>query len=521
MVRGLLSWAPNVYNTAKSIGSKVLGFLGKAMSIHSPSQATYDMGVFMVQGLANGMNEVGPALAAAEDLGRSVISMFKDVFKIASPSKVMEDIGSDVGQGFAKGLRGSNEDIKGAFADLNSKMLEGMKSLREQIASDQAEVNKLRGGGDSAALTAAQKSLEADQNALERLIAAHGTLVNNLSDEKQHLLKLGVEYGTATENLKKAKDVLLEAMKTRDDAIKTFTEQYSTLPDIVTQDANQNSVDSLATYIEALKNQADAITAYQSTLDQLRQLGLDDATYQKLLKEGPVDQQFATQLLAGGKEAVTSLDELDQRLMKVSGTLATNAAHNLYQAGVDAAQGLVNGLENRRSHVRAIMEDIAEEMLRAIKTKLKIKSPSEVFAEIGSMALEGMAEGFRDSDALKESVDEAAQEALDAMKKAMIGIPDMNPVITPIVDLSGVQQSIEEILALMDGTQLNASASFGQASAISSQQATTGKDAVVATGGGTSIKLEQNNYSPVALSDVEIYRQTKNQLSQLKSVLAV
>jgi tape measure domain-containing protein len=521
MVNGLLAWAPNAYNTAKSIGSKVLSLLGKAVHLGSPSKATYDMGVFIVQGLANGMNEVAPALAAAEDLGNSVISMFKDIFKIASPSKVMQDIGDDVGQGFAKGIRGSNDDVKKAFADLNSKMIDSMRSLREDIASEQEKVNKLRASGtDSAAFKEAQKALEADQSALERLTAAHSTLVNNLSDEKQRLLKLGVEYGNVTETLKKAKDTLAEAMKTRDDAIKTFTEQYSTLPDIVTQDAEGNSVDTLATYIQALKNQADAVTAYQSTLDQLRQLGLDDATYQKLLKEGPADQQFAAQLLAGGKNAVTSLNDLDERLMKVSGTLATNAAKNLYQAGVDAAQGLVNGLENRRSHVRRIMEDIAEEMLRAIKSKLKIKSPSEVFAEIGSLAMDGMAEGFRESDALKESVDQAAQEALQAMKDAMIGIPDMNPVITPVVDLSGVQRSIEEILALMNGTTLTASASFGQASAIASQQ-TSGGDAVVASGGGTSVTFEQNNYSPEALSEVEIYRQTKNQLSQLKSALAV
>jgi phage-related protein len=518
---GLASKAKSLADQASSIGHSVIGALKHAVGAHSPSVEAYAIGNFIMIGLANGMSQnARPVISTAHDLALGVIGMFKDVFKITSPSKVMQDIGDDVGQGFAKGLRGSNDDIKKAFADLNSKMIDGMRSLREEIASEQEKVNKLRASGtDSAAFKEAQKSLEADQSALDRLSAAHATLLNNLSDEKQKLLKLGNEYGSVTETLKKAKDTLLEAMKTRDDAIKTFTEQYSTLPDIVTQDAEGNSVDTLATYIQALKNQADAITAYQSTLDQLRQLGLDDATYQKLLKEGPVDQQFASQLLAGGKDAVSSLDELDSRLMKVSGTLATNAAHNLYQAGVDAAQGLVNGLENRKSHVRKIMEDIAEEMLRAIKSKLKIKSPSEVFAEIGSLAMDGMAEGFSDSDALKESVDQAAQEALDAMKKAMIGIPDMNPVITPVVDLSGVQRSIEEILALMDGTTLSASASFGQASAISTQQASA--DAVVATGGGTSIKLEQNNYSPVALNDVEIYRQTKNQMSQLKSVLAV
>jgi len=33
--------------------------------------------------------------------------------------------------------------------------------------------------------------------------------------------------------------------------------------------------------------------------------------------------------------------------------------------------------------------------------------------------------------------------------------------------------------------------------------------------------FEQNNYSPESLSEIEIYRQTKNQLSQLKSALSL
>ena len=36
-----------------------------------------------------------------------------------------------------------------------------------------------------------------------------------------------------------------------------------------------------------------------------------------------------------------------------------------------------------------------------------------------------------------------------------------------------------------------------------------------------SFRFEQNNYSPEALSDLEIYRQTRNQLSQVKDALGL
>ena len=98
-----------------------------------------------------------------------------------------------------------------------------------------------------------------------------------------------------------------------------------TLPDIVKTDANGDPVDQVVTYQNALTTQANAVAAYQTTLQQLRKLGLDDATYQKLLSEGTADQEFASQLLSGGKTAVTGLNKLDTQLQTVSKNLASQA----------------------------------------------------------------------------------------------------------------------------------------------------------------------------------------------------
>jgi len=70
-------------------------------------------------------------------------------------------------------------------------------------------------------------------------------------------------------------------------------------------------------------------------------------------------------------------------------------------------------------------------------------------------------------------------------------------------------------------TNVNAVASFGHASAISAERSRTEAEQVAAVAGGSIVKFEQNNFSPKALTEVEIYRQTKNQLSQAKSALAL
>ena len=94
-----------------------------------------------------------------------------------------------------------------------------------------------------------------------------------------------------------------------------------------------------------------------------------------------------------------------------------------------------------------------------------------------------------------------------------------NPVITPILDLTLVMmklknwQHYESYSYYCSNFLWTSFAYIFRRSRLKSEQ--------IATLGGTSVKFEQNNYSPEALTEIEIYRQTKNQLSQLKSVLAV
>jgi hypothetical protein len=99
---------------------------------------------------------------------------------------------------------------------------------------------------------------------------------------------------------------------------------------------------------------------------------------------------------------------------------------------------------------------------------------------------------------------------------------DSNPVIVPILDLSQVQRDARTLASIVSATPITARASFDQASIISLERNQAQQEtAETAAPSGTQIKFEQNNYSPEALSEVEIYRQTKNQLSQLKTAFAL
>ena len=75
----------------------------------------------------------------------------------------------------------------------------------------------------------------------------------------------------------------------------------------------------------------------------------------------------------------------------------------------------MNGLSSKKSALHKAIEDLADEMLNTLKAKLKIKSPSEAFAEIGRYSMAGMAKGFSDgSQKVTDAVDQAAKDALTA-----------------------------------------------------------------------------------------------------------
>jgi hypothetical protein len=249
----------------------------------------------------------------------------------------------------------------------------------------------------------------------------------------------------------------------------------------------------------------------------LRKLGLDDETYRKLVEEGTADQEFANKLLAGGKKAVGALNTLDKDLKTEAEKLGVTSSTELYKVGIAAAEGFVQGFEKDRAALLKRVRKLGLDIVAELKKSLKIKSPSEEFAEIGAFAMSGLAKGF--DDEARHAVS-AMQKTMDKLTAVLAAEINPEPVITPVLDLTTVRTQAGELAALTNTVPITAATSFNQAAIISSAQTAARDEEAVAAAMGTSVTFEQNNYSPEALSEVEIYRQTRNQLSQLKSVLA-
>ena len=93
---------------------------------------------------------------------------------------------------------------------------------------------------------------------------------------------------------------------------------------------------------------------------------------------------------------------------------------------------------------------------------------------------------------------------------------DTQPTIRPVLDLSNVQSGTRQINAMFSRTQAMSISSGMNRAASSGNQNGGFQD----SSGATYNYFTQNNYSPKALSRVEIYQQTKNQFSAMKGTVS-
>jgi tape measure domain-containing protein len=191
-------------------------------------------------------------------------------------------------------------------------------------------------------------------------------------------------------------------------------------------------------------------------------------------------------------------------------------------------QAMVAAIEGGLSAVVSAIGHVVSSAINEAKRLLDINSPSKVFMRMFKSVPEGAALGVTNNvGILTGAVQDAGNAAIKTMQDALSNISilmsdslDLQPRITPVVDLSQARKGFSDLNNLTKPQIINAGASSSAAASISAANAAAAVQAGLIAAGGTSLQFTQNNYSPTALSPTDIYRQTKNQLSIVKGVLA-
>ena len=186
---------------------------------------------------------------------------------------------------------------------------------------------------------------------------------------------------------------------------------------------------------------------------------------------------------------------------------------NFKPIGAGVVEGVQQGIEENMSILESAMEKLASMVEQAARSPkgFDTNSPSKRMIPIGEGVSEGLAMGIdHGSRAVVSSISDLSDNAVSQMKMTIANIASMinneidDPVITPVLDLSKVQAGAK----LLNSTfSANAAIAAGQSQlgALQNGQYSSG-----------NVVFNQYNNSPKALSRIDIYRDTRNMLSQFK-----
>jgi tape measure domain-containing protein len=190
-----------------------------------------------------------------------------------------------------------------------------------------------------------------------------------------------------------------------------------------------------------------------------------------------------------------------------------------FRIGQAIVTGMAKGLADIPLNVAGKAKDLGKSAIKHLGGVLGIGSPSRETHKIGRFFVQGFINGIdATSSNAYSSVSNFGNNLLNAMNTILISdLVDTEPKITPVLDLSSIQSGASKIHSIINKDSLG-TISLNHASIISARQSgAESTDSVIQSQNGSSIKFEQNNFSPRALTPMEVYRQTRNQLSQLRS----
>ena len=242
----------------------------------------------------------------------------------------------------------------------------------------------------------------------------------------------------------------------------------------------------------------------------------------KFYEFNTVGQAIMTNLIAGIRSKDQTARDTFVQIVSRCLTAIRNKYTDFYNAGKYLVEGFADGITANTYLAEARARAMAAAAARAAERELDEHSPSKVGYRIGDFfglafvnAISDYADkSYKAGTNMAAAAKNGLSNAISKIREFVDGEMEVQPTIRPVLDLSEVRSGAGRLTAIL---------SRSQAMKISSSmnRETTGE---IQNGDGTpsvgnSYSFVQNNYSPKALSRIDIYRQTKNQFSALKGLV--
>ena len=175
------------------------------------------------------------------------------------------------------------------------------------------------------------------------------------------------------------------------------------------------------------------------------------------------------------------IDAVESMVSGIVSAIKTKENYESFEgAGSYLVSGFINGIDSKIEAAAQKAAAMAAAALEAAKAELREHSPSKAFYEIGAYAGEGFTNALDDYSAMSyeagagiaASAEQGLANTLSTLWKWTAdqgrswGLEDIEPTITPVVDLSNVQSGAEDIQSLLSGSLDGSLSSVGDISSI-------------------------------------------------------
>ena len=233
-------------------------------------------------------------------------------------------------------------------------------------------------------------------------------------------------------------------------------------------------------------------------------------------------RECMVKFIAGVKSKDSELRTAFTTTLSGSVTAIKDYYSQFKSAGSYLVDGFCDGISENTWKAEAKARAMAAAAAEAAEDELDEHSPSKRFYGIGNFAGVGFINALIDNvSKAGKAGREIARSSIDGLNDIISKIADyvdadmdVQPTIRPVLDLSAVEAGTGRLNTLFSRNQA-LSVSTGMNDRVSEMEVQNGESSPT----GNTYQFTQNNYSPKALSRIDIYRQTKNQFSAMKGLV--
>lgn len=432
-IQGIQDMAGDAIEAAKNMASEAVATVKSFLKIGSPSKVLKQIGQWMTQGFALGIEKDIPKVATAVD--RMLRPVRKGLAKLKTAN--YSDAKNGASSVYSLMINNMNEATKKIkeIADKRKSLMEKIKKAQKEYIQAKTVKGKVSKSNEIAKLQRQFAQMTKQAKKMYKVRKVNRDLKYEIRPMLIYMARLAKKREQIAAKLDKAKDKLQAAIDKRTDfrnMIRDDLRGYASITNTGRR-TSQGMVKMMTKRLAEIKK-------YQALIGSLKKRGLNKTTLQEILDAG-IEQGsvIAKGLFAGGQQAIKQVNSLQSQINKASASMATSNANHFYQAGVDAAKGVVKGLQAQDKALKSIAEKLANTISATIKKRLKIHSPSRVMMNLMAYVGSGLVNGLK---AAKSVVANASAKLSDAIERNVK--PDI--ALAPF-DLSGGMGDMKRTVA--------------------------------------------------------------------------